>query len=398
VTSEKDIVIAAPCRTAQGKLGGALRGFTNQALGTILIKGILQRSGLDPGKIDEVILGCAGQQADAQNVARVCAVQAGIPVAVPAFTVNRNCASGLQAIASAAHAIRAGEAEIVIAGGVEVMSSAPYVNRDLRFGKRIRNSMMIDSLWEGLRDPLSGMMMGETADLLARQYKISREEQDACAVESHRRACSAAERGIFRDEILPVDLSGSGMKKEVIKFARDEGPNALTTPDVLRQLPPAFSEKGTVTAGNACPISDGAAGMIVTTRSKADGLGLEVFGKLRSISFTGVEPAQMGLGPVPAVERILSREGRTRKDIPLWEINEAFAAQYLAVERELGLDRDSVNVNGGGIALGHPVGATGARLVVTLLHEMRRRQLVAGMSALCIGGGQGAAALFERCD
>jgi len=386
----KEIVIAGACRTAQGKLGGALRSFTNQELGSVLIRALLERSKVDPDAVDEVIMGCVGQQSDAHNVARVISVMAGIPPRVPAYTVNRNCASGMQALVSAAQAILSGSAGLVIAGGVEVMSAVPFVNRDMRFGKKLRHSVMIDSLWEGLRDPLSGMMMGETAELLAREFSLTRVEQDRYAMESHRRACAAA-AGRFKDEIAPVCLPSRDRRL----FDTDEGPLPSTSIEVLSQLPSTFCEGGTVTAGNSCQISDGAAALIVASRERAVSLGLRVMAKVKAFGFTGCDPKRMGMGPVAATRKVLDLAGMTTKDIGLFEINESFAAQYLAVEKELHLDRSLVNVNGGAIALGHPVGASGTRIVVTLLHEMIRRGCPAGLASLCVGGGQGGAVLLE---
>lgn len=393
----KEIVIAGAVRTAQGKLGGALKDFTNPGLGEAVLRGLLERSRLDPKAVEEVIFGCAGQQSDAPNVARVIALKAGIPEEVPAFTVNRNCASGLQAIVSAAQMILSGDAEVVVAGGVEVMSSSPFVNRDLRFGKKLRDSKMIDTLWEGLRDPVSGMMMGETAEILAQEFKISREEQDAFALESHQKAVQAARSGKFSDEILPLALPAvSKRDKNRVTFAQDESPNPELTLLELQFRSPAFQEQGTVTAGNSCPISDGAAAVLVTHRDKARELGLPVLATLRSWAFSGVDPRRMGIGPVDSTRKALERAKLSLKDMGLVEINEAFAAQCLAVARSLALDLKRVNVNGGAIALGHPVGATGVRLVVTLLHEMKRRNVALGFAGLCVGGGQGGTLIFER--
>jgi len=393
----KEIVIAGAVRTAQAKLGGALRDFTNQQLGVAVVRSLLERVSLDPKAVDEVIFGCVGQQSDAHNVARVISLMAGIPEEVPSFTVNRNCASGLQAIVSAAQMILAGDAEVVVAGGVEVMSSSPFINRDLRFGKKLRDSKMIDTLWEGLRDPVSGMMMGETAEALAEEFKISRADQDAFAVSSHRKALQAIQSGKFKDEIVSVRVSAKPKNETGHEFFHeDEGPNPLTDIKILGKLKPAFKENGTVTAGNSCPISDGAAAVIVTTKEKARSLGLEILATLRACAFTGVDPRRMGMGPVDSTRKALLKAKLTLKDLKLAEINEAFAAQYLAVERSLGIDPGIVNVNGGAIALGHPVGATGTRLVTTLLHEMKRRSVSLGFAGLCVGGGQGGTLIFER--
>ncbi len=393
----KEIVIAGAVRTAQAKLGGALRDLTNQKLGEVILRGLLERAHLDPKAVDEVIFGCVGQQSDAHNVARVMALMAGIPQSVPAFTVNRNCASGMQAIVSAAQMVLAGDADLVAAGGVEVMSAVPFVNRDLRFGKKLRDSKMIDSLWEGLRDPVSGMMMGETAEALAEEFKISRSEQDEFALGSHQKAAQAVRSGRFKAEILPVIFSPKSKRdKTPAVFVDDESPNPALTLQELQGYPSVFKEQGTVTAGNSCPISDGAAAVLVTHRGKAEELGLPVLATLRSWAFSGVDPRRMGIGPVDSTQKALQKAKLSMKDIKLAELNEAFAAQCLAVVRSLGLDGEVVNVNGGAIALGHPVGATGTRIVVTLLHEMKRRGVSLGLAGLCVGGGQGGTLVFEQ--
>ena len=393
----KEIVIAGAVRTAQAKLGGALKGLTNQKLGEVVLRGLLERTRVIPQAIDEVIFGCAGQQSDAPNVARVISLMAGIPEQVPAFTVNRNCASGSQAIVSAAQMILMGEAEVVVAGGVEVMSSSPFVNRDLRFGKKLRDSKMIDTLWEGLRDPVSGMMMGETAEVLAEEFKISREEQDEFALASHQKAVQAIRSGRFKDEIVPMVLPPKSKRDKMpVTFVEDEGPNLMLNIQELQGYSPVFKEQGTVTAGNSCSISDGAAAVIVTHRDKARELGLPVLATLRSWAFSGVDPRRMGIGPVDSTRKALQKAKLVLKDIKLAEINEAFAAQCLAVTRSLAIDRAIVNVNGGAIALGHPVGATGVRIVVTLLHEMKKRGSSLGLAGLCVGGGQGATLVFEQ--
>ena len=392
----KEIVIAGAVRTPQAKLGGALKDFTNQKLGEIVLRGLLERTRIAPGSLEEVIFGCVGQQSDAHNVARVIALMSGLPQAVPAFTVNRNCASGLQAIVSAAQMIVTGEADVVAVGGVDVMSSSPYVNRDLRFGKKLRDSKMIDTLWEGLRDPVSGMMMGETAEVLAEEFKFSRTEQDEFALGSHQKAVRAVSSGKFKDEIVPVMLPPKSKRdKTQGALAEDEGPNSVLTLQELQGYPSIFKEQGSVTAGNSCPISDGAAAVLVTHRDKAKELGLPVLAVLRGWAFSGVDPRRMGIGPVDSTRKVFCRLKLSIKDIQLVEINEAFAAQCLAVERELAIDRSILNVNGGAIALGHPVGATGVRIVVTLLHEMKRRGAALGLAGLCVGGGQGGTLIFE---
>ena len=393
-----DIVIAGAVRSPQGNLGGALKDFTNHELGRIVLKELLERAHLDPKAVDEVIFGCVGQHSDAANVSRVIALLAGLPKEVPAFTVARNCASGLQSIVNAYQMIACGDAELIIAGGVEVMSAAPFVNRDLRFGKRLRNSALIDTIWEGLTDTVSGQVMGRTAENLVEEFKISRLEQDTFSVLSHQRAFRAAREGKFKDEIvkvmIPKKVFGREMPPET--FVNDEGPNPALNVQTLSQYPAIFKENGSVTPGNSCPISDGAAAVIVTTREKAKALNLEILGTIRSYGFAGVEPERMGIGPVCAVPVAFKKGKVSLKDIQLIELNEAFAAQYIAVEKSLGLNRDIVNVNGGAIALGHPVGATGTRIVVTLLYEMKRRNLNLGLASMCVGGGQGGAIVIER--
>jgi acetyl-CoA C-acetyltransferase len=293
--------------------------------------------------------------------------------------------------------IQGGEAEVVAAGGVEVMSSVPFVNRDLRFGKKLRDSKMVDSLWEGLRDPVSGMMMGETAEVLAEEFKISRSEQDEFAVESHQKAAQATHSGKFKAEILPVIFPSKSKRVKTSEvLTDDEGPNPALTLQELQGYPPVFKEQGTVTAGNSCAISDGAAAVLVTHRTKAEELGLPILATLRSWAFSGVDPRRMGIGPVDSTQKALGKTKLTMKDVKLVEINEAFAAQCLAVAKSLAIDREVLNVNGGAIALGHPVGATGVRIVVTLLHEMKRRGVSLGLAGLCVGGGQGGTLIFER--
>lgn len=394
-----DIVIAGAARTPIGVLGGFLKHWTNQKLGASLVRGMLNRVSFPWETVDEVIFGCVAQHSDAPNVARVISLSAGLPSGNTACTVGRNCASGMQALVSAYQAVALGDAHLVLAGGIEVMSSAPYVNRDLRFGRKLRHSMMIDSLWEGLTDPVSGLLMGETAESLSREFKISRRSQDEYALFSHRKSVKARAQGEFKDEILPITVKTKTKKSgaETSKnLEDDEGPNPELTLEKLAEYPPAFGDGGTVTAGNSCPISDGAAAMWITSRKKASAVGLESMGSIRGYAFSGIEPERMGLGPVMAIDMALKRAKVNLTDIDLIEMNEAFAAQYLAVEETMRWDRNKVNVNGGAIALGHPVGASGARIVVTLLHAMRKRNATLGLAALCVGGGQGAAMVIER--
>lgn len=394
----KEIVIAGGVRTPLGNLGGALKEFTSQSLGEVAVRELVARTNLDPASIDQVIFGCVGQGSDAPNVARVISLRAGLPKSIPAYTVARNCASGIQAVISAFHEIQCGDAQVVIAGGTECMSALPYVSRDMRFGKRLRHSAMIDSLWEGLTDPVCEQMMGRTAENLAEEFGISRKEQDQFALLSHRRAFQAIREGKFKDEIAPVTvrkmLYGKALPPE--SFAQDECPNIGLNEQLLAQYPAIFKEGGTVTAGNACAISDGAAALLVTTREKCRALGITPLATIKSYGFAAVEPERMGIGPACATPVALKKAGMTLKDIQLIELNEAFAAQFIACEKTLALNREMTNVNGGAIALGHPVGATGARIIVTLLNEMKRRNLSTGLATLCVGGGQGAAIIFER--
>ena len=394
----QNIVITHGLRTPQGLLGGALRDISAQQLGEWVVRELINRSQIASSIIDEVIFGCIGQFSDAPNIARVVALKAGLPVSTPAYTVQRNCASGIQSIVSAFQNIQSDEGEIYIAGGTESMSSAPFVNRDLRFGKRLRHSELIDSLWEGLTDPVCDQVMGRTAENLAEEFKISREEQDLFAVKSHKKAFRATREGKFKEEIVTLSIPKKAAGKEVTPetFIQDEGPNIALTEQMLALYPTIFKEDGSVTPGNSCPISDGAAAMLVMTEKKATELGFEILGNIKSFAFAGVEPERMGIGPVLAVPKALKKAGLELKDMDLIEINEAFAAQTLAVGKTLKWDWDKVNVNGGAIALGHPVGATGTRLIISLLHEMRRQNLKLGLATLCVGGGQGAAIILER--
>jgi acetyl-CoA C-acetyltransferase len=394
----KDLVIVAGVRTPIGNFGGALKDIPPQRLGEVAVRGVIAQAGLDPKLIDEVIVGCVGQPSDAYNIGRVVALQAGLPLTTPAYTVQRNCSSGLQPFVNAYQNLQSQDADVQIVGGVENMSRAPYLSRDMRWGKRLRHAEFVDSIWEGLTDPVCGQLMGRTAETLAEEFGIGREEQDRFAIDSHRRAFRAMREGRLKEEIVPVTVSKSVAAREVppLVMTQDEGPNVGLTEPQLALYPPLFKEGGTVTAGNSCPLNDGAAAAIVMSAERARDLGMHPLGRVRSYAFVGVDPARMGIGPVEAIPTALKRAGLRLADLDLIEVNEAFAAQYLAVERLLGLKRDLVNVNGGAIALGHPVGMTGTRLVITILHEMRRRGVPLGAVALCVGGGQGAAMVFEQ--
>ncbi len=394
----KEVVIVEGLRTPIGNMGGALKEVTNQKLGAHVVRELMQRTGIDPAEVEEVIFGCVGQYSDATNIARVIGLMAGLPITTPAYTVARNCASGLQAVINACQNITSGDADLQVAGGVENMSLAPFVSRDMRFGHRLRHSMMIDTIWEGLTDGFCGQVMGYTAENLAEEFKITRAEQDKYAVESHKKAFRATREGRFKDEIVPLSIPKSVAGKIVTPepFAQDEGPNVALTEQMLSLYPTTFKEGGTVTPGNACPISDGAAAVMIMSKEKAQALGKEPLGYVRSYASVGLEPSRMGLGPAFAIPKALKKAGLAIADIELFEINEAFAVQYLAVERELGLSRERVNVNGGAIAMGHPVGMSGTRLVITLLKEMKRRNLSLGVASLCVGGGLGTAMVLER--
>ncbi len=395
----KEIVIVEGVRTPQGLLGGAFRDFSAQKLGELAVRALLERTKLKPALIEEVIFGCVGQSSDAPNIARVISLMAGIPKGVPGYTVARNCASGIQAIVSGCQNIVSGDADVQVVGGAESMSSQPYLSRDLRFGKRLRNSEMVDSLWEGLTDPICGQLMGRTAENLAQEFKISRQEQDLYAVSSHQRAFRATREGKFKEEIVPISVikkaAGRNMPPEIV--SQDEGPNPALNAEMLALYPTTFKENGTVTPGNSCSISDGAAALLMMSREKAQALGFkEVLGVIRAYAFGGVEPERMGIGPTVAIPLALKKAQLTLKDIQLIELNEAFAAQVIACEKVLGLDRNLMNVNGGAIAFGHPVGMTGTRIVLALLNEMKKRKLKFGLASLCVGGGQGAAVVLER--
>ncbi len=393
-----DIVIAAGVRTPQGNLGGALKDFTHQKLGEIVVRELLQRTKIDPNEIGQVIFGCVGQQSDAPNVARVIALMAGLPKEIPAYTVARNCASGIQSVVNAYQEIMCGESGVVIAGGTECMSSSPYVSRDMRFGKKMRHAAMIDTIWEGLTDPVCNQIMGRTAENLVEEFKISRQDQDKFAILSHRRAFQATREGRFKEEIVPVIIKKKVLGKELPPetFSQDEGPNIGLTEQILSQYPAVFKENGSVTPGNACTISDGASAVLVTTKEKCRSLGLTPLARIKSYGFAGVEPERMGIGPTCSTPVALKKAKMNLSDVQLIELNEAFAAQFLACEQVLKFNRETTNVNGGAIALGHPVGSTGTRIIVTLLHEMKRRNLTTGLASLCIGGGQGATVVFER--
>jgi len=423
-----EVVIVGGVRTAIGNFGGTLRDIPVVKLGSIVIKETLKKIGLRPKRdpevlsyspkairndglielekkyydwddalqevrIDEVIMGNVIQGGQGQNTARQASIYAGIPKEVNAFTVNKVCASGMKAIALAAQAIKTGEAEVIIAGGMENMSSVPYYLPSARWGARMFNAELVDGMvWDGLWEIFYGYHMGITSENIAEKYGITRKEQDELALMSHQRALAAIKNGTFKEEIVPVEIK---QKKEVKLFDTDEHPRE-TSMELLAKLPTAFKADGSVTAGNASGVTDAAAAVIVMSAGKAKELGLKPMATIKSYASGGVDPAYMGLGAVPATKKALKLAGLSLKDIDVIELNEAFASQALGVVRELGLNLDKVNPHGSGISLGHPVGCTGARIIVTLIHEMLRRDFQFGLATLCIGGGQGMATIVER--
>lgn len=387
-------VIVAAARTPIGEFGGALKDLQANQLASVVLQEVVKRAGINPELVEEVILGNAIQRTDEPNTARVAALRAGFPNKTTAYTVQRQCASGLQAVVSACQAIAAGDAQVVIAGGTESMSSAPYVLKDARWGKRLMHGQMTDAMWELLTDPDLKVMMGETAERLADKYAITREEQDEIAESSHQKAVLAWETGRFSEEVVPVAVPQR--KGSPVLVEKDEHPRKDISFEKLAKLTPAFRPEGTVTAGNSSSINDGAAALVLMSAEKAAALGLIPMARVVSYAVAGVEPELMGYGPVPATQKALQKAGLTLADIGLIEVNEAFAAQYLACEKLLGLNRDIVNVNGSGVGLGHPVGCTGARILTTLLYEMKRRDVKRGLATLCIGGGMGMSIVVER--
>ena len=423
-----EAVIVSAARTAIGNYGGALQNIPATRLGSIAIKGALNKAGLRPRRdaavlsyapavlkdvgltelekkyydwdgaapevtIDEVIMGNVIQAGQGQNPGRQACIYAGIPKEVTAYTVNKVCASGMKATALAAQAIRAGEAEVIIAGGMENMSAVPYYLPSARWGARMFNTELVDGMvWDGLWEIFYDYHMGITSENIAEKYGITRKEQDELALMSNQRALAATKNGIFKKEIVPVEIK---QKKEVKLFDTDEHPRE-TSMELLAKLPAAFKANGSVTAGNASGVTDGAAAMVVMSANKAKELGLKPMATIRSYASGGVDPAFMGLGAVPAAKKALKLAGLSLKEIDVIELNEAFASQALGVVRELRLDLDKINPHGSGISLGHPIGCTGARIVVTLIHEMIRRDLQFGLASLCIGGGQGMAMVLER--
>jgi acetyl-CoA C-acetyltransferase len=390
-----DIVIVAAARTAVGKFGGTLAKTPAAELGAAVITELLKRSSLSGEQIGEVIMGQVLTAGVGQNPARQAVIKAGLPQGVPAMTINKVCGSGLKAVMLAAQAIRDGDAEIVIAGGQESMSLSPHVLMGSRDGQRMGDWKMVDTMiTDGLWDVYNQYHMGITAENVAKKYAISREDQDALALASQQKAAAAQDAGKFKDEIVPFSIAQK--KGDPIVFAADEFINRKTNAEVLAGLRPAFDKAGSVTAGNASGLNDGAAGVVVMSAKKAQALGLKPLARIASYASAGLDPALMGMGPVPAARKALERAGWKPADLDLLEINEAFAAQACAVHKEMGWDTRKVNVNGGAIAIGHPIGASGCRILVTLLHEMQRQGAKKGIASLCIGGGMGVALTVER--
>ncbi len=390
----EEVVIVAAARTGVGKFGGSLAKIPAAELGAHVIKGLVQRTGIDPTLISEVIMGQVLTAGVGQNPARQAVIKSGLPDMIPGITINKVCGSGLKATHLAAQALMCGDADIIIAGGQENMSASPHVLNNSRDGFRMGDAKLVDTMIvDGLWDVYNQYHMGITAENVAKKHNVSRAEQDEFAVASQQKAEAAQKAGKFKDEILPLEIPS---KKGSVVFDSDEYIKAGTTIDALSGLRPAFNKEGTVTAGNASGINDGAAAVMMMTAKKAKELGLKPLAKIAGYASAGLDPTIMGMGPVPASQRCLQKAGWTHKDLDLMEINEAFAAQAIAVNKEMGWDTSKINVNGGAIAIGHPIGASGCRILVTLIHEMIRRDAKKGLASLCIGGGMGVALAIER--
>ena len=385
--------IVSGCRTAIGKFGGSLKDVKTGELVRIVIEEAVKRAGISPDQVDDVVFGQVVPRTDENCLAaRLGALKAGLPYTVPAAGVIRGCGSGMQALIDAVRAIRLGDSEVAVAGGAENMSSIHYYSNDMRWGKRMRSGEVIDGLWEVLHDPYNGLIMGMTAENITERYGVTREEQDAYALESQRRALAAISAGKFKDEIIPVEVK---TRKGTVIFDTDEHPTE-TTLEQLAALPPAFKKDGSVTAGNASGINDAAAALVIMSGRKVEELGVKPLAKVLSYAYVGVDPEIMGVGPIYAIPKALDKAGLKLDDIEVIELNEAFAAQAFVCIRELGLNPDITNIYGSGIALGHPVGCTGARIVVTLISAMKDLDVKLGLASLCIGGGQGTAMVIER--
>ena len=389
----RGVFVLSAVRTAIGKFGGSLREFSAPDLGVIAAQAALGRSGIESHEVEEVIFGHARQAGNGPNPARQIAVRSGIPASVPAYTLNKACASGMKAIVLGYQEIILGNADVVLVGGTEAMSRIPYFVEGARWGARLGHQTLTDGMYQdGFLCPLAKMIMGETAEVLAEQYQISREEQDAYALSSQQRAKRAMESGRFTEEIVPTTIKE---KKGERAFNVDEHPRSETTPESLAKLPPVFSKRGTITAGNSSGITDAAAALILVSEERAARSPVKPLARVVDYATAGVDPRVMGIGPVPAVQKLLAKCGRTLEDFDLVELNEAFAAQVLACDHDLHFDRDRLNVSGGAIALGHPIGCTGARITVTLLHEMLKRRARRGLATLCVSGGLGMALELE---
>ena len=391
-----DIVIASAVRTAGGRFGGSFKKVSAVELGALALQEAVRRAGIKPDQVDEVVFGTGWQAGLGPNIGRLATVKGGMPYEVPAFTVNKRCGSSLRAVTLAAQMIKAGDVEAVLAGGAENTSQVPYIAAGARWGNRMGDSKLLDIMHkDGFMCPLAGHLMGVTAETLVEKYNISREEQDAFALESQNKALDAVKEGKFKEEILPVEVPVKRKMTEI--FDTEENPREGITLEKLAKLPPVFKrEGGSVTAGNSCALCDAAAAVLVMKEEKASKLGVKPLARIVSYAHAGVDPAVMGIGPVPAVSMALDKAGLELKDIDIIELNEAFAAQAIAVERELKWDRSRVNVHGGAIALGHPVGATGAKILTTLIYALKSRDKNMGLVSLCIGGGQGVAIVIER--
>lgn len=390
-----EVVIVAAVRTPIGSFGGSLKDISTVDLGSLVIKNAIERAGLEPEQVDEVIMGNVLGAGLGQNVARQMSVYAGVPVTSPAFTINKVCGSGLKAVQLAVQAVLCGDAEVVVAGGAENMSQAPYILPNQRWGSRMGNATVVDTmLRDGLTDGFEDYHMGITAENVADQYGITREDQDSFALQSQKRAVAAVESGRFKEEIIPVEIPQR--RGEPLVFDTDEFPRKDVSLEGLSKLRPAFQKDGSVTAGNSSGINDGAAAVVVMSAEKAKELGVPVLATIKSYASAGLDPKVMGCGPIYASRKALEKAGLTVADLDLVESNEAFAAQACAVAKELNLDLEKVNVNGGAISLGHPIGASGCRILVTLLHEMQKRDAKRGLATLCIGGGMGTALIVER--
>jgi acetyl-CoA C-acetyltransferase len=391
---DNDALIISAARTPIGDFGGAFRDLSAVQLAALVVREAVRRAGADNGQIDDVIFGCCIQNADELPLGRLAALKAGLPFTVPGVTVQRNCASGMQSVVYGAQQILLGDASIIVAGGAESMSTVPYFLKTARWGQRLQHGMMRDGVWDGLTDAHTGLIMGMTAENLAEKYRISRQEQDEIALRSHHNVEAASREGRFKEEILPISVPQR--KGEPLIVDTDEHFRPGLTMNDLKRLKPAFKNDGTVTAGNSSGINDGAAALVLMSAARARDLGCKPMARIVSYSTAAVEPELMGYGPVPATRKALQKAGLALSDIQLIECNEAFAAQYMACEKLLGWNREIVNVNGSGIGLGHPIGCTGARIITTLLYEMRRRASTIGLATLCVGGGMGMAIIVEQ--